>query len=312
MFRKLADLTGTTARFNSRGDRIVTATDDGAVFLWDISGEKIAQLNEGGMNAPVRREPPRPSASEPDLSSPATSKEDISQLRTVEFSADGGTILAAYAGGRVQFFTSEGAKTADFRIGTKISAAIPSPDGTRVAILRFPSGIGFWNASEERVASFDHRTDTRIVPKFSPDGSKFLAVGRDKTATLWDVGGGKAIGVLRHDALLQTASFSASGDKILTSSSDGSIRVWDAGAKKLAEFNMEGQVSSVAFNADATQVLIAGGDAVVRIFNLYSLDDAQKLAAGLKLNPLTDDERQRLLVFETVAETEAINSGTKN
>ena len=64
----------------------------------------------------------------------------------------------------------------------------------------------------------------------------------------------------------------------------------------MAEINLEARISSASFNVDATKVLATTGESVVRIFDLHSPEETQKLAVDLKLEPLSDSER-RLLLF---------------
>jgi WD40 repeat protein len=150
----------------------------------------------------------------------------------------------------------------------------------------------------------DQEIDSKIKPRFSPNGSSVLAVSRDKGVILTD---GKTARILRHDASLQSVAFSADGNRILTSCTDGSIRVWDSTGKKLLEIYLEGRISSVSFSPDGAEVLATGGDAIARIFNLYSLAETRSAAADLRLEPLTPVERQRLQVFESGLDVDSMD-----
>ena len=64
---------------------------------------------------------------------------------------------------------------------------------------------------------------------FSPDGTRIVTAGYDKTARVWDAATGKALGEpLRHKSRVWSAEFNFNATRIVTSS-NGAVRVWVVG-----------------------------------------------------------------------------------
>jgi WD40 repeat protein len=68
-----------------------------------------------------------------------------------------------------------------------------------------------------------------LSAQFSADGQRVATATWDKTARVWNVATGKAIGEpMRHDSYVRSAQFSADGQRVVTASEDNTARVWDA------------------------------------------------------------------------------------
>ena len=69
--------------------------------------------------------------------------------------------------------------------------------------------------------------------EFSRDGRRILTASEDKTAQVWDVRTGAAVGpALVHQGAVLDASFSPDGDRVVTASKDGLAQVWSVGTGK--------------------------------------------------------------------------------
>jgi hypothetical protein len=64
--------------------------------------------------------------------------------------------------------------------------------------------------------------------QFSPDGQRIVTASADKTARLWAVGSGYAIGQpMKHEGMVFSAQFSPDGQRIVTASFEKTARLWD-------------------------------------------------------------------------------------
>ena len=128
-----------------------------------------------------------------------------------------------------------------------------------------------------------HGDDVMSVA-FSPDGTRLLSVGCDRTARLWDVTTGAELFVLRdHRASLTTGVFSRDGRAIATAGgnpcltnpsrddpNDTDIRVWEtATGRVMARLSgPPGLVVSAAFNVDGSEIAAGGRDGKVLAWTL--------------------------------------------
>jgi WD40 repeat protein len=93
---------------------------------------------------------------------------------------------------------------------------------------------------------------------FSPDGRRVVTASDDRTARVWSVATGRAIGApLRHDEAVTFATFSPDGTRVATASNDHTARLWDASTSQpLGEpMRHEHSVTSAAFSPDGKTVL---------------------------------------------------------
>lgn len=99
---------------------------------------------------------------------------------------------------------------------------------------------------------------------FSPDGTRVVTAGHDKTARVWNaLTGVQLCRPLVHESAVTIATFSPDGSKIVTGGYDDKLHLWNAtdGAKAGEPAKMEGSiVHSVQFSPDGERVAANSGD----------------------------------------------------
>jgi len=276
----------TDAVFSPNGKQIATASDDGAVNVWD---------------APTRQQ------------TPCKGHEAVAY--GVTFSPDSKRIatLSTDRTGRL-WHAATGVPIAKLSMdGSRILLAAFSPDGSRLATaslsgetwiwdgtsgqhqrvlcrsdrrpsaLAFaPVGDGVLTASADGfVRILDTTTGTCLeeygplgkvdFAGFSPDGKRVLA-SAESSASVWDRTSRREVTLRGHRGPIVDACFSADGRHIATASLDWNAIVWDASDGRLMyeiKYHMRG-VRLVAFSPDSQKLLTGARDGAVIVWDVLA------------------------------------------
>ena len=100
---------------------------------------------------------------------------------------------------------------------------------------------------------------------FSPDGSRILAGGSNKTVWRWDAATGKPIGnPLKHDSAVKALVVSPDGSRIAVACADRTLWLWDASTLKTVgqPLACSDGIEKVAYNRDGTLIVTGGHQAI--------------------------------------------------
>jgi WD40 repeat protein/serine/threonine protein kinase/tetratricopeptide (TPR) repeat protein len=246
----------TRVEFSPDG-RLLLAADDRTVRLWDLEAR-----------SPINT-PPRWSRN-PQL---VVSSGDG---RRVAFLNGDDTIgvYDAETGEPVSQFSNPGAGTKDLVI---------SPDGRRVAALTVQEHsalLQIWDVDSGRAISRPAELKGRIhLRSFSPDGHRYVTVGEDGTARLWDAEEGKSIADLGSvftefspdSNFLLAVGFVTDKSAGLGEEDPTSFRILDARTGKTTRAPIRPRVSSqtdVSFSPDGRRIAVAGDLGEVEVWDL--------------------------------------------
>jgi WD40 repeat protein len=270
------------AAFAPRGDRLLVASSNGRLGLYDRSGRLVESLPRqhalteaawspdgrlfatgafgGGVSVwrvgsdTAVRTIPAPS--------PVTA---LSFDRTTLLVGSGTHVrLVDLASGRTKTIGFPGAVVASvldlkgqvFAVSTRLGTS------TTASILSTRTGRTVARLHEPGIRSF----------AFSPDG-RLLATGSyDLTARIWDAHTGKLLHVLPHHGYVLDEVFSSDGRSLVTSSADGAGYVWDVatGQRELLLVGATGPALAAALSRDGSEIALASSDRLARIY--YSQD----------------------------------------
>ncbi|MGI8686913.1 MAG: TIR domain-containing protein [Acidimicrobiales bacterium] len=233
-----------TAVFSPDGKRVVSASRDGTVRVWDWAG--------GG--------------------EPAVLRGHKGRVYTAGFSPDGKRVVSAGVDGTVRVWDWAGGgepAVLGGHEGIVVTAGF-SPDGKRVVSAGIDGTVRVWDwdGGGEPAVLRGHEGSVATAV-FSPDGKRVVSASSDGTVRVWDWAGGGEPAVLRgHEGIVYTAGFSLDGKRVVSAGEDGTARVWDwAGGGEPAVLRGHEDSVGAEFSPDGKQVVSASLDETVRVWD---------------------------------------------
>ena len=255
--KRIRTLTGHTdcvdsAAFSPDGSRIVSASNDETVKIWDTqTGECIRTLTG-----------------------------HTSCVHTAAFSPDGSRIMSAGWWDRtIRIWNTETGKCIQIlkkslfnnKEGhTKaIAYAAFSPDGKRIASTS--TNILIWDIVKGKIIKkLEGHTDAVWSAAFSPDGKRIVSASMDQTTRIWDVETGECVKILKGN--VHSAAFSPDGKRIV-SAGKYEARIWNAETgESIKRFHRKiGALRHLSFSPDGSKIAIASELHCIYILDISNL-----------------------------------------
>ena len=198
---------------------------------------------------------------------------------SVNFSSDG-AILASASTDTVRFWDinkKEQVGQIDLKkvVFSDVMQVLFSPDGALVAIAMADGNVLLWDfETKTLVRVLEHKAGFPSIT-FSADGKMLLSIAStDGRGDLkfWDVETGKQLQVIRNTQN-QFLTASPNGDLIASYGwwSPSPVRFWDVAVKKeIAQFPVDGEVSSLTFNPAGDRFACVSNNTTIQIWNVVT------------------------------------------
>ncbi|OYW49912.1 AAA family ATPase, partial [Novosphingobium sp.] len=237
--------------FSPNGQYAITASDDGMIRAWLISGNqvtsRILHRHQGG-------------------------------IVSISFSPDSRHIVAVFDDRTAQIIPlgdDNGLPIVLNGHDGPLTSASFSPDGRKVVTTSSDATSRVWMLSEARLSSILLVGHEKMVTSasFSPDSQRVVTTSADQTARVWTLAGDRTSSMLLtgHNGMITRAEFSGDGRHVVTTSTDRSARVWringSGGAFEILPSHSEHE-RYLAISSNGKYILERRIDGSVRIITL--------------------------------------------
>ncbi len=238
-----ADINNVT--LDKAGDRLLTASDDSTVKLWDArTGVELGEFTE-----------------------------HENWVWGADFSPDG-----KYAVSASRDITADIWNTANTKLVRKLTGhassvydAAWSPDGSAIATSSSDNTIIIWDPETgDVIRTLTGHTDSVNAVDFDPEGNVLASASTDGNVRLWNWRSGAAIAVLSIGGPGNDVKFSNDGSMFAAAADNGLIRLWRTDPRdRIASFNHGADKAfAVAFAKNDTILATSGIDPVIRLWNI--------------------------------------------
>ncbi|OYQ65933.1 hypothetical protein B9G53_05895 [Pseudanabaena sp. SR411] len=279
--------------FSPTGNFLASASDDGTIKLWDLSGRLIRTIEViPKVTSEQVQEELEKITENPDYKNPQ--QIGGGKINQFSISPDGQTIAVAvftlppfnysdirsYYGNsnlldisrnsqEVQLWSTEGKLIRTLK-GHQISVQVVkfSPDGKLIASGSQDKTVKIWTPDGQLVKTLQHDFLIEDIA-FSPNSKMIVSVG-DKTGKLWNIDG-KLINIFSgHDIAVENVAFSPDGQTIASNDAHGIVKLWNIGGKELKTLNTQEKTflmpNPIVFSPDGK--LIATGSKTIKLWKL--------------------------------------------
>jgi len=166
---------------------------------------------------------------------------------------------------------------------SEIFAAKFHPDGKILASAGTERQIYLWNVFGECENYFLFKgahTGAILDLHFDTDGSTMFTASTDKTVGMFDMETGERVKRMKgHNGIVNACSVSRRGHQLVASASDDcTVKVWDTRRRfHIKSYQMKYQQTAVCFDDQTNQVITAGIDNDIKIFDLKQGDHSEPM-----------------------------------
>jgi len=230
------------------GRRVVSASDDQTLKLWDLDSGRVLATLVGHTNRVTA------CVVTPDGRRVVSASED-QKLSLWDLAT--GCLLATFEGH-----------------ASRVNACAVTPDGRHVISASSDRTLKRWDlASGRLVATFQGHANSVYACAVTPDGRCVVSTSEDRTLKLWELHSGGLVTTLQgHAAAVTACTVTPDGRRVISASRDETLKVWnvDTGGL-LATFQGHARgVNACAVTPDGRRVVSASQDHTLKVWSLDS------------------------------------------
>ena len=281
----------------SKGQRAVSASDNGELKVWDlISGRNLHTLtgHSDSVNAIAitPREQQVISASEDGNLKVWELNNGISLhtltghndwVRAIAIAPDGQRVVSASDDTTLIVWdlnSGENLCTLEGH-GAEVKAVAITDDGQWVISASDDNTLKVWNLENGNLRyTLQGHTDPIMSLGLVPHQNQIISASQDKTLRVWDLANGMCLQILEgHNDWVRTVAVTPDGQQVISASDDQTLRVWDlnSGKSEPIEQCHEKWINCVAIAPNGKQVITASDDKTLKIWDLETKQASKSL-----------------------------------
>jgi Tfp pilus assembly protein PilF len=225
-------------------DRAVSASNDGAVKMWNLeSGELIRMFvgHQGRVSA-------------------AAASADKRFL--VTGGADGARVWAVETGALERRLSGEPGEVMSVAVSSKGQVAAGHGNGN----------IALYDLGDGKLTRTLKQTGLVYSVQFTPDGERLFSSGADGIVHAWNLSTGEGSEIARHAKPITEIAVSPDGQTLASASDDHSVKVWAIRPRKLLSSydDHHDEMWSAGFSPNGKLLAVAGREGAIEVWDVYS------------------------------------------
>ena len=227
--------------FSPDGQRIITASADRSIIIWNINGTPIK-----------------------------TFQAHNSFIEDIDISPSGRLIASASRGRDIKLWNMQGNLIATLEGHTdKVLQVRFHPNGKSLATVSSDRTIRFWNLQGHLLKTIHGHKGAVDCLTFNANGSTMVTGSQDTTLKCWRTKGNNLIKLTGHEHDVNQVIFNSDTQLVATASSDGTIKLWEIDGTNVRSLEAHKEnVNSICFSPDNKQLVSVGGDRAIRIWDV--------------------------------------------
>lgn len=195
------------------------------------------------------------------------------QVRSVDFSPDGQTLVTASEDNTVRLWSIDGRELQRLSGQNQSFRSVKfSPDGKQIAAISADNTVKLWTVGGKELKTFSGQGDEDNFMAdlcFSPNGQVIAASGVNHTVKLWHMDGQALKTLTGHQGSVWSISCSPDGQTIATADQGGTVKLWRMDGRELKSFPTEpNSIFGISFSPDSQLIATAGGNSEINLWNL--------------------------------------------
>lgn len=244
--------------FSQNGLRLLTASADNTVRLWDVQSRAAIQVFSG----------------------------HTAMVNCCRFTPDEQCVVSGSDDGTLRLWDIASASTIRtfHGHGGRVMDCQVTPAGKQLVSASLDGTLRLWDIQTgQTLRVFRGHDDEVYSCAISPDGSFLISGSADTTLRMWELGTGRTLRIfVGHSGTIGDCVISSTGTQVVSASQDGTLRLWEVHTGRTLQVfrGHTDQVSACGLSRDDQFLLSSSQDATIRLWDIEHAREVRTLRAN--------------------------------